>query len=387
MFYFGIIIVVVLGSVEQIKTWERLRLRRLRHQSQGKIQALRRMPELDMELAKYMLWRDFFILKIAAWTHTRPKAYTRIIELLGLKKADHMDAEEFNREFDAVLEERFSLSAYLSLNLEAAVSDSIKVHWTTWLAVVLTFSVFALLHRFARWRLSFQVVIFIGFCFVIFGAMVYLSKKQQATIRKNTKKEKELRACNTAGTLGSKDDGGMGVASRMVVSVSPDMGGGIHQNFNTETIILRVLQVFLFLISYVFASTLVSLMLTLDETQTPDLLMTLLPVLGFVVLYAILAKYLPRLLPPFVAIMAIPPYVDNDNLETLFHVLVSDNLALRKAFSVYKGISTVPRKRSSHKTEPLVELADMMGVKDHLQSRIEEHGKPPAQQLRPATRI
>jgi len=280
-----------------------------------------------------------------------------------------VDVEEFTKEFVAVLEERFSLSAYLSLNLEAAVSDSIEVHWTTWMALVVIFFCMAMLHRLARWRLSFQVLIFIGICFVIFGTMVYMSKKQQKTILRYTKEHKKPRAKNTK----ELEHINSWAVSRVCSHVAPDKGGGIHQHYNTETILLRVLQVFLFLISYVFANELVTFVMTLNDKEITQ---PMLVVLCFSLLYAILAKFLPRLLPPFVAIMAIPPYVDNDNLETLFHVLVTDKMTYtrprRDNSAVCEVTRTGPSTSTLQKTDALLELADMMGVKDHLRSRLKD---------------
>jgi len=93
----------------------------------------------------------------------------------------------------------------------------------------------------------------------------------------------------------------------------------IHQRLPTEMITIRVLQALLFVISYAFARTLLDVE-DWNVRPTNTALMACL----FALLFAVLSRFVPKLVPLFLAVMALPPFVDDDNLTFLFPILFND---------------------------------------------------------------
>jgi hypothetical protein len=83
---------------------------------------------------------------------------------------------------------------------------------------------------------------------------------------------------------------------------------------------LRALQAFMFMITIVFADTLIDF-----EEWRSDFLKTLTEVLIFVAFTLILAKFLKNQVPLFLALMACPPHVNEENMNLLFDVLFNDH--------------------------------------------------------------
>eukprot|EP00929_Paragymnodinium_shiwhaense_P020241 TRINITY_DN13553_c0_g1_i3.p1 TRINITY_DN13553_c0_g1~~TRINITY_DN13553_c0_g1_i3.p1 ORF type:complete len:323 (-),score=52.42 TRINITY_DN13553_c0_g1_i3:64-978(-) len=101
----------------------------------------------------------------------------------------------------------------------------------------------------------------------------------------------------------------------------PEEKPSIHQRYSTERSILRLLQVLLFLLSFVFARTVLDV-----EGWTHHGLVTLLVTCLFALLFVSLSHFLPQLVPLFLAVMALPPFVDDDNLSFFFPQILDDHM-------------------------------------------------------------
>jgi len=89
---------------------------------------------------------------------------------------------------------------------------------------------------------------------------------------------------------------------------------------NTEKAMLRALQAFIFMITIVFADALI------DFQEWKDhFIWTLAEVMVYVVLTLILSKFLSQQVPLFLALMACPPHVNEENMSLLFDVLFNDH--------------------------------------------------------------
>lgn len=94
----------------------------------------------------------------------------------------------------------------------------------------------------------------------------------------------------------------------------------IHQQVQTELYFIRFLQAILFLVSYVFARTL------MDFHEWEDYLTkTLLSCCLFLILFFVLVVTLKYLVPTFLALWSLPPYVDEGNLTHFFAILLDDH--------------------------------------------------------------
>lgn len=363
LLYFVLIFFLVRGSVHQIQDWEKLRLRLLSQRS-GEVPTVG-SNAMDKDLHKHMLWCDYFLERILGWRAERPALFQKVLEAL------HIDprAEDIRRRID----ERFSLSAYLALNLESGVEDSIQVHLQTWFAVIFLFSFFALLHRYAEIALMQVLPWFIAVAFALLLAMWLLNRYQK---RKMMQFVMQCQANRESGNSSSSSpvncSPAPGSDAQRGVSQNEPGSLGIHQRFATERHTLRVLQVFMFCISYAFATVMVD-----KEDWAEQFDHTLLLVLLFTVLFVVLAKFLPHMVPVFLAIMSFPPFVDDGNLAAFFKVLHNDhNRGLQRKFS---GNGT----HSETNLEDLAalagggtdqaaiwELANILGVGSELEQRL-----------------
>jgi hypothetical protein len=360
--YFLLVGSVVKSSVEYIKTWENCRLRRVReidHPSASSSKNLhidaylhRHTHGGDIDYHQYLLWRDYFIEKVVQWKKRRPGLYKETLKKLDIDSTDEQDGKN---KFRAAVEDRFAFSAYLALNVAEGVRDTIHVHQLTWLFLLVCFGIFAILHRFAEVDLFHLTWVFIGFTFLMILVMLKNVSYERKRIRGfmfrlKEKRVEEAQANRSAGdayTFSSKgteelidehfgqsvleddvvEEGRPRIDSPMTVYTekkSRIKGSSslrnIHQSVQTELYFIRFLQAILFLVSYVFARTLI------DFHEWADFFTkTLLSCCLFVILFTVLVTTLKFLVPTFLALWALPPYVDEGNLSHFFAILLDDH--------------------------------------------------------------
>jgi len=296
--YFLMISRIISGSVRRIRKWERLRLRRIKHQhvlrttSQS---SLRSTPSSipDTDLAKYMHWRSYFLARVLSWRTDFPGTFEQICQDLAI---DPESPGAQNR-LSELVEERFSFGAYLALNVERGVRDSIQVHKLTWFVMLCLFAVFACLCRFARVNMMTSgTPVCIAMAVGILAMMQWL-------------------ACYKQKRISSFDPDEPGPAMGRTPT---DYGRskGVHRQYSTEIIALRIFQIVLFLLCYVFSRTVLDL-----NDWGHHFYATLMYCSLFALLFASLAHFLPRQVPLFLALMALPPYVDRCNLMAFCEII------------------------------------------------------------------
>mmetsp|Transcript_39377 Transcript_39377/g.124983 ORF Transcript_39377/g.124983 Transcript_39377/m.124983 type:complete len:324 (-) Transcript_39377:595-1566(-) len=125
-----------------------------------------------------------------------------------------------------------------------------------------------------------------------------------------------------------------------VRSGNPDMEEHLrfHQRHNTEIIMLRGLQVGLFLLCYEFAR----VMLDVHDWKTNPGMHVLYCGL-LVLLFLVLAACVPFTVPMFLGIMALPPYVDHSNFEAFQSVLLKSRA--QSEISLLRKLTTNLRSR------------------------------------------
>lgn len=320
--YFALITRIVRACVLRVATWEEMRILRRKIADSTEL--------TNTEFRKYGRWRAYFILNVVDWRVRRPKLFKKIAERIcdpdGCKSAEH---------FQDALDTHFAFSAYLSYAVREAAEDAIDIHKFTWFGIIALFFVFALLHRFAHTQLlSVLLPIFICAAFVLLFALRWIITRALALVEADGSR---LQLHYTAADLGTivmpcqgTPASSAAVDSGPVPKVSPTSTWAsslkateqetFHEKHNTESWILRTMQVILFMLSYSCARTIGD---PDGWRYHPEDVLILL--MAFFALFLLLAALLPSYVPDFAAVMALPPYVDSGNVEALFRVL--DNFA------------------------------------------------------------
>mmetsp|Transcript_72236 Transcript_72236/g.190466 ORF Transcript_72236/g.190466 Transcript_72236/m.190466 type:complete len:491 (-) Transcript_72236:375-1847(-) len=309
-FYFFLVFRVVSGGVRQVRKWEQLNLQRIEHATDS-----RPTDRPDPDFDKYLGLRCHFLLKLSDWQSTEPTHFRDTCRILGLCATD----EGAQRKLDLWLHENFSFSEYLALNVEHGICDAIEVHRFTWLALLLILCILAVIDRSGRLD-----SIGLGTPVCILLAFGILASMQWLAVRKHRRILDRARASGVDQQLpisfqDAQQQSAHSDESMYTEKPAAHIVKNLHRHYNTEMITLRVLQIVLFLISYFFASTL----LDLDGWRL-HAKRTWLYTAGFVLLFSLLSYSLPSSVPTFLALMALPPYMDDDNLKMFFSVLAGD---------------------------------------------------------------
>mmetsp|Transcript_76740 Transcript_76740/g.155852 ORF Transcript_76740/g.155852 Transcript_76740/m.155852 type:complete len:592 (+) Transcript_76740:33-1808(+) len=401
-FYFILISRIVSGSMERIRIWELLDVRRQnRHVlTRQNNEVVRIIPSsvvqaIDHHVKDYSHWRRFFISKLHRWQHARPMVFNEILMLLGIDR----NAENVLERFHDALEKHFVFSDYLALNVEYGVCDSIQVHRNTWFCLIFLFGIFALMHRFGHISLLQLTPVFIGMIVVALVIMWFVSKRRQDIIVHSSLSADDSISASSCSRVKKSKIAGMPTissnaveilqeaasrgkpttsnpqASKQVVdaqgensialassAVSIDVQPksqimtkrrmNFNERFETELLALRYLQMFLFLFSYAIARTL----LDVEDWETSPLLILFYSTLVGL-LFAMLMYFLPTQVPVFLGVMALPPFMDDINLaafvEVLEHGLAKDECGspesspkAHKACTAPEACPPVPSERS-----------------------------------------
>jgi hypothetical protein len=378
--YFVLVSRLVRGAQESIRNWEELRLR---HISTAAIQSemsgtsgAARIRTKDVKLQELIQIRDYFTQQIVAGDFGAHHAgiRERILETLNIDPK----VENLSLEILKVFDDHFSLSAYLALNVESAVMDTIQVHKVTWFVVIFLFGLFAIFHRYAKVSEFNIVVTFSIFAFCVLLVMWALTRRQWQRVHE------------------FKIEDGI----REESSTWPAF------NLNTEKAMLRALQAFMFPITIFFADLIIDFQEWREEFEE-----RLTEVLVFVVLAIVLAKFLREQVPPFLALMACPPHINEENMDVLFNVLFNDHPLYRASVAQLRpsDSSSEPTKANSTATMQVqavpvtleladimtatmqaqavpvtLELAEIMGRKEELLKRLRDLGYTEPERLPPA---
>lgn len=331
VFYFFLMFVTIRGAVIRIFKWEGQRLRRLKIvQSKGIEQSNslghRVIDQSDPELVMYLQWRDYFIHRVVGWRHRRPHRHAVVLETLNLDP----DAPDVQGQLKSHLEERFALSSYLAFNVETGLRDSIEVHHHTWIFILCLFGLMAVAARIGHLTLlSLTPYLITLQVFLLFMMWAFVKKRQARILRLATRTLARSSVLDQDGIqqiMSPDKSGNQTGTSKTSHSVGShksnpaDDKKNIHEKYQTELIMMRLLQVVLFLISYVFAQTVADF----HDWQT-DPQSVALYTFFFLFLFAVLSLVLPNQVPLFLAVMALPPHIDDANLA-VFLSMVDDHM-------------------------------------------------------------
>lgn len=320
--YFLITTRVVVGCTQRIKFWEHLALRRKQHcpfKVHGR--GLKRIQYLDSDLAEYIHWRQYFVLKIGLMLSERHDMLKDVVERIGVSEEALLEEEsKLNvvQQFQDYVEREFNFGAYLAFSVEDGVLDTIRVHPITWSFMIVLFVLFALFARFLKLAITRLMPYFLVITAITMCTMKYVVHKKRQRIFSNAFAQR----ADAASGSSSKDAPKLKMSSKGSLQ---RFAISLHTKHHTEMLVLRCLQILLFLMSYVFARTALDMQLWKKEPLSALLYMSL-----FGLLFAVLLHALPDSVPLFLGIMAMPPYVDQTNFAAFCDVLFDGHSLLTR---------------------------------------------------------
>jgi len=242
------------------------------------------------EVQHYAATCRYFVVGMMHRWQAHPAQFRELMQHFDINEND-VDAGEA---FQKLLEKDFDLGSYLASNVAEGIRDSIRIHCKTWVAMIVLFGVFVMLHRFAHLELRQLMPGFVGMAVLILLAMHII------VVRRERELHKKVRSSS-----------GCKFQSRHRARWSA-LG-----ELPLEMLLLRVLQVVVFVLAYTFARDLLSRS-DWEEDPTDQVIFT-----GscFVVLL-VLASWMPSAVPRFIGVMAMPPYVDDENFRAFCDLLI-----------------------------------------------------------------
>jgi len=343
--YFTLILAGVRSALKQIQNWENCRLRRVKSAADGHDMVW--STELEVHMSQYLLWRDYFIERVVNWRKKRPALYRETLEKLDIPVSDKEAPALLRKE----MERRFAFSAYLALNVGEGICDSIHVHKQTWVVMLALFGCMAILHRYPKIDMFVFTWIFLGLSIVVILLMAWKVKKELSKITRHGIDKfasQQILGVTGSESVGSADSN-TSIGHGDEIWPPPDMGTAtektrvdangheiqnFHQRHSTELLYMRALQIVLWLVSYVFARTLMDFHSWEVYPQA-----TLLSVCGFTLCFILLISIIQSWVPTFLALMSLPPYVDESNLQYFFAVLLDDHNITELGQSLPRPIS------------------------------------------------
>lgn len=297
--YFILMSRVVHVSMRKLRKWERLHLR------PGGSAILQE----EVHESAYPLWRVYFVEGVLHWRQTRPELFARLLQHLGLD-ADDSHATELCRSY---IERHFTFCIYLALHVERGVHDAITVSNVSWLMVLAGLVVLWILCRYLEvgmWPFSLFSA---ALATLMLVGMKLVVRRQLRAIKIQGRRQAKEAAAAAEGAEGEVEE-----------TTCPEAAGrpqvGMLELFSrrhhTEIAAFRVLQVFVASVTYNLARWLVDM-----EWWSADAGRVLQRTSLFIVLYLMLFAVLPREVPKFLVVMALPPMMDNGNVNLFFDCL------------------------------------------------------------------
>jgi hypothetical protein len=290
------------------------------------------------------------------------------------------------------MDKRLSMSAYLAFNVESGVEDAIEVHVPTWMGIFFIFGTYCVLGRYAKVELSHYIPFFIFLCLLFVLLMHLINRHQHNAIRSFQKQQTEGES-NFVELLAEDQANASSSTDSMTTTLDQEQKRKWFQHAWLEKNLLRMLQIVVFFLTYTLADTLA------DKHKWKDRFNdTLVFALVYLVIYIFMVAVIPRQLPIFLQLTALPPFLDEANLNMLLHVVLDDHvIEARKEESIGGSVSsglagsaasTQASSSQNREFAAVVELADVIGqcsdfeklarVRQSLEERMQTFGITPA---------
>lgn len=376
--YFCIIARVVTKTNEWIHAWEKLRLRRLM-EGEYPIPTASSHWSFDPDLKKHKELRIYLIENVLLANGSRTKLFNELVSRLEMDLKTLTKKQKIQRIRNEI-DERLSLSSYLAFNLEVGVTDSIEVHVTTWIGIMLMFATFALFNRFAKIEMVFIFPWFvgIGICFVLFIHLINMYQRGKIHRFVEDMRDEEIggndvdHVLTEGGTPEAQPGIGKGYSANSLYkrsdtdALGPKEHRTCFERCLKERHVMRGLQGCMFVMTYALAETLADKHKWL-EVPVQNLVFTLV----YFILFLAMLFILPAKIPVFLQVTALPPFVNRQNAEILLYVVLDDHSLLKGKHEIRKklrdsGISDKEKGSTSVEDDDQVgyrtalELADII---------------------------
>jgi len=329
LLYFMLMCALVSGSVAQIRQWEGLGLQRRTLVGE---QLTADAPS-SAALQDFCAWRRYFLGRVQHWKTNRPKLFEELAAHLGMSP----DSDGLQEALDA----RLDFSHYLSVNLEVAVREAVEVNPITWVCLLILFGIMSLMHRYWHWQLLSLTPFFIGGIVANIATMLLLMHRAKKQFVKFLARQ------DLVVPEGEED------STKLKNAPSVHMSHRVHQRFSTEILWMRILQVSLFNLCYVFSRMLWAWDVWEEQTQRVILFSCV-----TIFVFLMIAAFLRWQVPLFFGVFCMPPYDDPENIKVFFAVLRDHELSQAEIRDT-PTILFHPRGMHSRKTTVFGELQKM----------------------------
>jgi len=289
--YFALGIKIVISSDNRIKEFE--------HNRGVWIEQIMSKTDKNFDtdtrsLLEFKKWRGHFlhgrygcVREILAWRENEPKTFTKIMGALNINKPeDEITVEDIQK----VCTGRFSFCTYLVFSVCSAAQEVVNVSEAAILTIVLLKVFLAILHRGAKVDSATVSTFFSALCFlfiVLTWTITLVFRKALAESEEDIKVMKG-------------------------VSWLPYVMDKISHKVNPEAFVLNTLQVLLFFFCHTWSGNMIDKNFwnkIFQDGKAGPIGIAILYCVGFIAL----AQVLPRAVPDFAAVTALPPFFSNSN--------------------------------------------------------------------------
>jgi len=255
-----------------------------------------RVYDPDWMVTEYKLLRAFFIDEIMVWKVSRPDGFGDVCEAL------HIEEPFKEEQVRQKLEAEFAFSTYWALIVEEALSDMIQMPTRTWLVFIFGNLMMALVFRFTK-DVDWNIILIVNYSLVVMIVTV-LSILVVYGRRKHIMDVQKERA-----SFGKSEKKERGLAPRMkAMFLCP-----------VEAYIICFWELIRFNLIYVITWTFFDWVLGFIDWSAGRVVLA---VVAFTLDFFMLGH---SSLVDMYLVLALPPFVSEDNLDVLIHVLRHSN--------------------------------------------------------------
>lgn len=300
---------VVMGATSRNQELETLRRQWIDQLKQGSDNP---SPQSDSpSLRTFKIWRDHFlrwgVTQVMQWKLDKPEAFKKVITSMGFGPNDDITEAQLKSAFKGC----FSFATYLAFAVREVCLDVIYL-CDLEMASILAIKAFLLVVlRLAKKSHDDVVPVFVGLSIVVILVIFVLTE----WIKSELAGKDTLRKFRRQTPLRSSDD----VAKRKSAFSITERASVFSHKVDVQLMIMRLWQCLLFFVCYSFAGSLISTAFYQDLGHGETTAISTL--IGYFFVFGIFLVILPKAVPDFSIVMALPPFFGHTDQELLVHVL------------------------------------------------------------------
>lgn len=338
MLYYFYVFLIVLAAIRKLRSWEKLWLLVAQEMEKQETKSVRKaMLSLQrsyvdigraLNFREHVAWSSYLTGQVMDWKTSRPSAFQGVVEIFGLDA----DSEDIVMEVSEVMKDSFALSSYLAWCVENSLKRFIIIHPLTWLFFIAILLVFTLLHGYLELTLLNIVPFVLGtklfidicmLCFVKYcrSSLLTAESHWQRSITQtlqdeatNTQSRTSKSVMHTVATIRAA---AVAFNTSLGVFSGPLRGlHRLHQRFSLDHTVLSIVQLLLFFMCILFVRSVSRLNYWQDNWNVMVIVTACYIALGILI-----AVLMPVNVPIFLALLGLPPYMDQHDIHYLLLVL------------------------------------------------------------------